>query len=417
MVCYNFAMVNFHSLIDYFTGHFLPAVGHTIFLLSPIWVPALLVVFLFRLWMLYIQTDFINKQATTLLEIKLPKEIDKSPLAMEVILAALYQSGNSTLIEKYFGGKVRPWFSLELVSIEGQVHFFLWTWARYKNIIEAQIYAQYPTVEIYEVPDYTLSVPHDPVGHPMWACEFKLTKPDPYPIKTYVDYGLHMNPKEEYKVDPIASMLEFLGSVGKGEQVWIQIVIQAHRKEKLKDGAIFERVDWTEDAKNEVKKIVEDAEVATSDEKVRTTLNLSQAQTDTINAIERSLNKFAFDTGIRGLYVAEKESFNGATIPALIGSFRQFSSQTLNGFKLAKVSDFEYPWQDFMRMRRNVLEQEMLSAFKKRGFFHSPHTRERFVLNTEEIATLYHFPGNVAQTPTFDRISSKKAEAPFNLPI
>jgi hypothetical protein len=40
-----------------------------------------------------------------------------------------------------------------------------------------------------------------------------------------------------------------------------------------------------------------------------------------------------------------------------------------------------------------------------------------FILNTEELATLYHFPGQVAATPSFKRISSTKAEAPTNLPI
>jgi hypothetical protein len=45
--------------------------------------------------------------------------------------------------------------------------------------------------------------------------------------------------------------------------------------------------------------------------------------------------------------------------------------------------------------------------------FKSPH----FVLNTEELATMFHFPGGVAATPTFNRIESRKAEAPTNLPV
>jgi hypothetical protein len=39
------------------------------------------------------------------------------------------------------------------------------------------------------------------------------------------------------------------------------------------------------------------------------------------------------------------------------------------------------------------------------------------VLNAEELATMYHFPGSVASTPGIERVASKKAEAPINLPL
>ena len=40
-----------------------------------------------------------------------------------------------------------------------------------------------------------------------------------------------------------------------------------------------------------------------------------------------------------------------------------------------------------------------------------------FVLTTEELASLYHFPSSTAETPTLPRTDSKKAEAPANLPL
>ena len=46
------------------------------------------------------------------------------------------------------------------------------------------------------------------------------------------------------------------------------------------------------------------------------------------------------------------------------------------------------------------------------------HTESPFisVLNTEELATLYHFPGQVASVPTLPRIDSVKSTAPMNIP-
>ena len=40
-----------------------------------------------------------------------------------------------------------------------------------------------------------------------------------------------------------------------------------------------------------------------------------------------------------------------------------------------------------------------------------------FILNIEELATLYHFPGEVAATPSLPRIDSVKGSSPSNLPI
>ena len=56
--------------------------------------------------------------------------------------------------------------------------------------MESQLYAQYPEIEVHEVPDYAQFVDFDPGTKSMWGNEFVLTKGDPYPIKTYIDYNL-----------------------------------------------------------------------------------------------------------------------------------------------------------------------------------------------------------------------------------
>jgi hypothetical protein len=53
-----------------------------------------------------------------------------------------------------------------------------------------------------------------------------------------------------------------------------------------------------------------------------------------------------------------------------------------------------------------------LSGFVKAYFHH--HT---FVLNVEELASMWHFPGQILKVPTLERIESKEASPPTNLPI
>ena len=147
---------------------------------------------------------------------------------------------------------------------------------------------------------------------------------------------------------------------------------------------------------------------------------LTKSQQEKISALERSISKFPFDTAIRGFYIAKREVFDPGRFPGLIGSFRQYSSNTLNGFKLGKFTDFDYPWQDYKRIRRTRIEKHMLDAYKRRSYFQYPYKFYRqkpFILMTEELATIFHFPGGVAQTPTLAHIPSKRAEPPVNLPI
>jgi hypothetical protein len=63
------------------------------------------------------------------------------------------------------------------------------------------------------------------------------------------------------------------------------------------------------------------------------------------------------------------------------------------------------------------MKRRMLDAYKRRMFFFYPYKYKAMVMTNEELATMFHFPGQVAQTPGLPRIPSKRAQAPTNLPI
>lgn len=139
-------------------------------------------------------------------------------------------------------------------------------------MVESQIYAQYPQAEIKIVEDYTDRIPHEMKTNAwsMWGTEFEFTKPDVYPIKTYVDYGLDKSTSSldpEQQIDPMTQMIEFMGSLGKGEQLWLQIIIQVHSKRFSEPGKMFGGRNWQGLAKEEVQKIVKDGLLTTGDEK------------------------------------------------------------------------------------------------------------------------------------------------------
>ncbi|MEK7178851.1 MAG: hypothetical protein AAB727_01180 [Patescibacteria group bacterium] len=404
------------------------------FELAPFWLPVGLGFIFWDMWVSYRRALFLSKQEYALLEIKVPKDVFKSPLAMELVLQGVYVTfGESTWYDRYILGKVRAWFSLEIVSIEGNIRFFIWTRKGFKQSVESRIYSQYPTAEVYEVPDYTADVPYAKTGSGwvLWGSEFKLAKGDPYPIKTYVDYNLDKDPKEEYKIDPITPMLEYMGSIGRNEQVWFQILVRANKGKK--DPTSHWKTAWQDEGKKTIEDIMKQAKERSGpppeDGEDYRFSNLTEGDRNAIKAIERNISKIGFDCGMRAFYLAKEESFNGLNIPGLLGSLRQYGSNDLNSIIPQRVTQSDFPWQNYVGLRSDVkpfsfrgalveeLKWKLFDAYRHRSWYFPPYERKPFVLNIEELATIFHFPGRVAETPTFKRIESKKAEPPPNLPL
>jgi hypothetical protein len=367
------------------------------------WLPVLLVFIFWKVWLSYVRADWVSRLKWILLEVRLPKEVFKTPVAMELVLNGLQQPSGGNKWDQYWKGRVPDWFSFEIVSIEGTIRVYIRCLSKYKNIIEAHIYSQYPEAIIGESSDYTENMPwSNDSGISLWGSEFTLTQPDPYPIKTYTDYGMDKGyVDEKQRIETMAPTLEFLGSMGKGEQTWIQILVRATRGEG-----------WKAEGKELIEKLMQRK---SPEEKAP---RLTKGETDIISAIERSISKPAFEVGIRGLYFAEEGKFNPANITALLSTFKQYSSHNLNGFKPGwGLTKLDYPWDDFMDIRKKSMLNSLFNAYRLRSYFYPPYEHKPFVLNIEELATIFHFPSGVAETPTLTRVDSKRSEPPANLPV
>lgn len=407
-----------------------------------IWAPILLIIISWRLWNWYINELFYSGLSWTLLEIKVPQEVRRSPAAMEMILTnAMYQTGGySNWVHKYWAGNKPLWFSLEIVSIEGNLHFFIRTPEKFARLIETQIYAQYPQAEVYTVDDYTQEVgDFKPDGDfDISGGEWKLEKADPYPIKTYIDYGLDKNVgtlDEDQKIDPLTPMIEWMGSIGKGEQVWFQILIrpsnwakyEIEEEDKETKKKVKKLVKWTDIVKKEVSEYKKKFEAK---EGSFITPRMTKMEENVLNALERSGTKLGFDVGMRHVYIAKKDNFNKNTSGEFANLLKQYNSLEFNSFKSAGgTGGPDFVWEDLRGITPNKKKGYVLGDYKSRWWWYPRFNykkiknyikpqkeRESMVLTTEELATIFHLPSTTIQTPTFKRINSKKVEAPFNLP-
>ena len=172
-----------------------------IFLL-PIWLPVVLFLVFFSKWDEAVGKKFWANQGRTTLRIIPPQEVFKSPEAMEFVLAQIHNVANpDNLMQTYLDGKRPLDFSLEIVSIGGEVRFYVNVpTKKTRDAFEANMYAQYPGVEIIEEPvDYAGEVPisFDPSKTTVFSVHMGKKKDGFLPIKTYIDYGLDKLPKEE----------------------------------------------------------------------------------------------------------------------------------------------------------------------------------------------------------------------------
>lgn len=416
MYLYIFAFVGIFIVV------FFPALAYDIAIvllrLSPIWAPLLFGYGLWRISWYFRRAFFLSKQKYTLLEIKLPRIIDKSPLAMEVFLTNIHNAGGEgTFYDKYILAKMRPFWSLELVSDGGKVKFYIRTRSFFKNQVEAQLYAQYPDIQIIESEDYARLREYDESTMNLWGCDFKLRQKDAYPILTYIDYGLDKNPKEEYKVDPITAVLELLSLVGPQHQLWVQIVLRARKGDQ--NAGWFKTTDRMKDeVKAEIKKMLTDLQATRGTMNLPSIGELSDVQQRKIKALERSLEKLSFEAGIRAVYFGPKETYDGSIVPQVANLFKPFASNEMNTIvPTGWLADFAFPWQDFGGRNSAAAKKEVFRMYRRRAFFDMQYWPTPFVLTTEEVATIYHFPGDVARTPMLEKIQTRRMEAPSNLPI
>jgi len=184
------------------------------------------------------------------------------------------------------------------------------------------LYSQFPGIEIFEVPDYTLSVIYNPEVNAIFATEFDLKEKDFFPIKTYIDFELEENPKEEFKVDPLATVLEFMSSIKPSQQIWIQIIFtSSYRLGRLNR----KNSEWQSMVENEVQKIrlesavfPEELPEQISEERLKAARpRATWKQTQQVEAMERNLGKHPFDVGARGIYITSSTIFFIATSPCV----------------------------------------------------------------------------------------------------
>lgn len=406
------------------------------------WIPVA-VTFLWgftEIWKNDRQGKFLSGLKYICLAVDVPAMTEQSPKALENLFALLYGTKSSiTFKEEWFYGKLHPVYSFEIVSEEGYIQFIIRTQKNYRDVIEAGIYAQYPDAEISEIDDYALKLPskYPDEQYDMWGAELTLDKPSHFPIRTYVEFEDQMT--GEIK-DPIGYTLELMSKMGPGEHFWFQIVIQPSSSDWKKEGikhvnklfGVEEKHNpgAFEAAISTITKVPFElishateidltgvfglqGEHKTEDDPWKA-FKVSPAQQDEAKAIMRKTVKIGHGTKIRFVYAAEKPVYKKSQrAPMIKGILTQYSHLNLNSFKMhiPSIPKDDYFWQTWEYHKKQT---NLMKAYQNRSFGVGATP---VFLNTEELATLWHFPTINIKAPLIKKADARRAEPPVGLPI
>ncbi len=389
--------------------------------LTPLWLPFLLFYLLYERWVEYVRLKFALDNGRTTLRVKLPQEVFKSPEAMESVMAQIHNMNTpDNLWQTYVDGKHPLIFSFELVSIGGDVRFYVNVpTKKTKNAIEAQLYAQYPGIEVVEEAiDYTAEVVWDPEEWEVMAFHIGKKEDQVFPIKTYLDFGMDKLPKEELKFEPMAAMLEQLGTAKPQDRVWIQILCRPHGKQNFNNGYLHEKGTWDKSIVAKIDEMIgRNSKTKMGPGEFAEQPRLTTTERDTITAMERSASKYAYETGIRVLYAAKAGKFDGNAL-LIMKTFAQYDIIKRNGLGVRWRTDFDNNWfSDRSGQKRLGLKRAELEAYKQRSYNAYGESDSPKIMSVEELATIWHIPGSSVATPGLGRIPSTRREAPPNLPI
>lgn len=338
----------------------------------------------------------VGKRHYTLIRIAVPKLNTKSPFAAEQMFTALHGIYRKSEVDQ-------DHFSFEIAATSTSINFYMLLPTHLRDFIEGQVYSQYPTVEIDAVSDYS-NVSLE--GKAIAGAEFKLTKPDVFPIRMFANFD----------VDPLAGITGVLSKINEGEIMSIQAVMSPISDSWQKDGldyvkkikegksvapplplhAEFQKQGVTflkEIGTGLVRGVAGGAEPKKEEKK---DIKLSGPEEAGLKGIEAKVVKLGYAMSIRVLSIAHNETLAQTRVQSVLGAFKQFNLTNLNGFDLGDITT----------------DASFLKTFRTRSLGSKP-----FRMNVEEIASVFHLPDASVETPNIAWAGSKKGEPPQNLPI
>jgi len=287
--------------------------------------------------------------------------------------------------------------SFEIVAKDNKISFYVAVPTKFKDFIVQQIHAQYPHAEITEEPDYNIFKPQSHiVGASIW---FK--NKSAFPIKTF----------KTLDSDPLLAILNSLSKISDDEGAAIQYVVRSAKKtwrrqgiriiREIKKGEKFEHAahrTWFGRGFNKWKKAVTTKESDVSKQHdTGERYQLTQLEEEMVKSMEEKISKGGLEITMRVISSADTQEKAKLNLENIINSYSQYNLYRYgNSLAAAIPRKPNKIINDFIH--RTIVEKSDM------------------IVNTEEIAGLWHLPLTGTEIPHINWLGARKAPPPTNIP-
>jgi len=342
-----------------------------------------------------------------------PKELIGVMEPLLANIASIQYSGKEGLV---YG---KEYISLEIASIEGKIGFYVTVPKHLVELVEKQINAQYPDAVIEKVKQYNIFSPNCATE----AVTLTQVKDAIYPIKTY----------QKLESDPLNAITNTFSKLGKKEGAAIQVMLVPDKgKWRKRAKEVAQSIAEGKGPKATSSKFLDkiggflhgllnfggtmyrsavhpqdqsatEFTAGASEEQIQPEVRLTPMEEEVFEGLGMKSSKLDFKTSVRVISASPDKASAKANLGNILGALIQFSSPHLNSLK-----PIEH-WFFKKKRAKKIIKDYIFRYFPTSN-------RQVMILNTEEIASIFHFPNKNLDTPHVKWLEAKKAPPPSNLP-
>lgn len=284
--------------------------------------------------------------------------------------------------------------AFEIIAANGVVNYYTAVPVALVSVVEQAVTSAYPSARLEEVEEHNIFSPIGKISGTIGG-EMVLKKGYANPIATF----------QETKRDSMQSILNSLANLTKEDGAGIQILLRPAQE------------NWTKNALSAAGKIKKDKGKKGSGSKLSLSglgealwkppevkevkpedKQLSTLEQATVDAIEEKTRHPGYEILVRLVASSNTAARSQTILSNIVAAFALFDAQGRNGFKFVPAKVIE----------------DFVTSFIFRFF---PPEINQNILNSVELATMFHFPDQ-RNTPTsqLQRQASKQVDGPTNLP-
>ena len=318
------------------------------------------------------------------------KDFKEQISIMEQLFASLKSIYSSKILKKILGQDI---LSLEYIATEGQIFFYIVCPSQYKKLIEKQINGFYTDaiIEEAEKPNILVWKKYHEGTYLYAAREF------PYPIKTY----------QKLESDPINNLTNAFSKIETNESAALQIMLKPVDDDwqgkcaKISSAIMQGKVSWFTLNPFKMLSWLFGVFFTDADESAKTPdSNTSALSQERAKTVDEKWDKTWYEVIIRVVVSGDNKHSINSELVNIVSSFTQFSYPDFNKF-----------WYTQRHNSSRLLKNFSYRYYKKSIF------AKRMILNTEELASLYHFPHvKYNKSEEIKWQNFKIVKAPSNIP-